>query len=131
MAIETWLFLGYECNKCPPGWISHAIGTSEKCLFITKSKIKSSQVDLFCQRLNATVPYPKTYLENQNYRNAFNAINISSSLAVKSCHGIVELNQNGNWNPFPNNKLINVACEKTLLTKPARLRRQTNSGTYI
>ena len=120
--------LGNECDKCPPGWKLYVIGTTEKCLFTTKSKIETSQVENFCQRLNATVPYPKTYQENQNYRHVFNSMNISSSVAIKSCHGIVKQNRNGNWNPFPTNRFINVACEKPLVTKLDRFRRQSSSG---
>ena len=124
----TKQFLGNECNKCPAGWTSHVIGTTEKCLFTTKLKIEISQVDLYCQRHNATVPYPKTYQENQNYRNAFDLMNTPTSIAIKSCHGVVELNRNGNWNPFPTNRLVNVACEKTLATTKTRFKRQANPG---
>ena len=87
-----------------------------------------SQVDLFCQRFNATVPYPRTYEENQNYRIAFNLIKFSTSIAIKSCHGIVELNRSGNWNPFPTNRLVNVACEKSLVAGTTRFKRQASSG---
>ena len=120
--------LGNECDKCPPGWKLYVIGTTEKCLFTTKSKIETSQVEIFCQRLNATVPYPKTYQENQNYRHVFNSMNISSSVAIKSCHGIVKQNRNGNWNPFPTNGLANVACEKIVGAEKTRFRRQAKSG---
>ena len=95
---------------------------------MAKSKIEISQVDLFCRSLNATVPYPKTFRQNQNYRNAFNEIKTSTSVAIKSCHGIVELNRNGNWNPFPTNRLVNVACEKPLVAGTTRFKRQANSG---
>ena len=124
----TKQFLGNECNKCPPGWSSHSIGTTEKCLFATKSKFEISQVVTFCQDLNATVPYPKTYQENHDYRNAFNLMNTSTSVAIKSCHGVVELNRNGNWNPFPTNRLVNVACEKPLVIGTVRFKRQAKSG---
>ena len=83
---------------------------------------------MFCQSLNATVPYPKNNQENQNYRDAFNRMNTSSSVAVKSRHGIVELNKNGNWNPFPESQLMHGACEKTLVTEGARFKRQAQSG---
>ena len=120
--------LGNECNVCQYGWSCHAIGASTKCLFTTKSKIATSQVENFCRRLNATVPYPKTYQENQNYRHAFNSMNISSSVAIKSCHGIVKQNRNSNWNPFPTNGLANVACEKIVGAGKTRFRRQAKSG---
>ena len=124
-------FKGNECKKCPSGWSSHTIGTTEKCLFAKKTRIGLSQIDMFCQNLNATVPYPKTYQENRNYRDAFKSMNISTSTAIKSCHGVVELDRNGKWNPFPIKKLINVVCEKTLITnftKFARSKRQASSG---
>ena len=122
--------LGNSCHKCPPGWTSHIIGTTEKCLFMAKSKVEISQVDTICQRLNATVPYPKNNTENQNYRNAFNSMKIPTSIAIKSCHGIVEQNPNGNWNPFPTNRLINVVCEKPLIAGTTRFKRQANSGLH-
>ena len=100
------------------------IGTNEKCLFATKSKIEINQLDMFCQKFNATVPYPNNNEENQNYRHAFKLMNTSTSIAVKSRHGIVELDQNGNWNPFPTSRLVNVACEKTLLAQTARTKRR-------
>ena len=103
------------------------IGNDKKCLYTTKSKIEIGQIDMFCQRLNATVPYPKNHEENKSYRDAFNSMNTSASVAVKSCHGIVELNPNGNWNPFPTNGPVTVACEKTVVTK-ARFKRQASSG---
>ena len=77
-------------------------------LFKTKSKVELSQIGMFCQRFNATIPYPKTYQENRDYRKALNSINTSSSVTTKSCHAIVELKPNGNWNPFPTSRLINV-----------------------
>ena len=121
--MRFFVFLGNKCNNvCPPGWSSHLIGLgNELCLFTSKSKMEISQVESFCQRLNATVPYPKNYYENLNYRNAFNLISKSPSTAIKSRHGIVELNRNGYWNPFPINRpfnrLINIACEKPFVGK--------------
>ena len=56
---------------------------------------------------------------------------MSTSIAIKSCHGIVELNQNGNWNPFPTTRLINVACEKALVAGTTRFKRQASSGWTI
>ena len=117
--------------KCPSGWSSHNIGTSTKCLFNTKSKIQINQIDKYCQRLNATVPYPKTTEENQNYRDAFDSLNISESVAIKSCHGIVELESTLKWNPFPSKMLVNVVCEKAaVLYTEARFKRQANSGRF-
>ena len=86
---------------------------------------------MFCRSLNASVPHPKTYQENLNYRDAFKSMNTSTSVAIKSRHGIVELDQNGKWNPFLTKKLINGVCEKTLVThvtKFARSKRQASSG---
>ena len=119
---------GNEYEKCPPGWTSHVIGNTEKCLFIAKSKVEITQVDTFCQRHNATIPYPKTNQENHDYRNAFNSVKIPTSIAIKSCHGIVEQNRNGNWNPFPTNRMINVVCEKPGVVEITRVKRQAGSG---
>ena len=83
---------------------------------------------MFCQSFNATVPYPKTNEENQYYRDAFDSMNISTSVAIQSRHGIVEMKRNGDWSPFPATRLMNGACEKTLVAKLARFKRQTNSG---
>ena len=89
-----------------------------------------SQVDLFCQRFNATVPYPKTHQENQNYRNAFDLMKATTSIAIQWRHGIFELNPNGNWNPFPTNRSVNVACEKPLVVGTSRFKRQAKSGLF-
>ena len=103
------------------------IGRYEKCIFTTKSKIELSQLDEFCGRLNATVPYPKTSQENQDYRDAFKSMNVSASVAIKSCHGVVELNKNGNWNPFPTKKMLNVACEQIPIALTSRSKRQATT----
>ena len=98
---------------------------------MTKSKIEINQIDKYCQRLNATIPYPKTFQENQNYRDAFDSMNISTSVAVKSCHGIVELEPNQKWNPFPTQTMVNVVCEKTTALLTARVKRSAILGKYI
>ena len=95
---------------------------------MTKSKIDLNRIDQYCQRLNATVPYPKTNEENQSYRDAFNSMINLTSVAIKSCHGLVQLNQNGNWNPFPTKSLLNAACEKPVIAKMDRFKRQAFSG---
>ena len=123
--------LGNECNECPSGWSSHIIGTTKKCLFTTKSKIKVSQLDTFCQSLNATVPYPKTNEENQNYLDALDTRNITTSVAVSSCHGIVELHRNGHWNPFPTETSLNAVCEKASIAKTGRAKRQASLGNFF
>ena len=120
--------LGNECNECPPGWSSHIIGTTRKCLFTSKSKIEISQLDIFCQSLNATVPYPKTSKENQNYLDALKARNVTTSVVIRSCHGIVELHRNGYWNPFPTEASLNAVCETALFVQKHRIRRQAHSG---
>ena len=97
---------------------------------MTESKVETRQIDVYCQSLNATVPYPKTYEENQNYRDAFDSMNISTSVAVKSCHGIVELEPNLKWNPFPTKMLVNVVCEKMAVApRKARFKREAILGT--
>ena len=106
------------------------IGQVEKCLLVTESKVEISEIEKHCQRLNATVPYPKTFQENQNYRDAFDSMNISTSVAVKSCHGIVELESTLKWNPFPTQILINAVCEKTVAPSIGRFKRQAILGTY-
>ena len=53
---------------------------------------------------------------------------IPTSVAIKSCHGNVVQNRNGNWNPFPTNRLINVVCEKPLIARTERFKRQAGSG---
>ena len=55
-------------------------------------------------------------------------MNISTSVAIQSCHGVVELKRNGDWSPFPSKKVITGACEKELVVKQARFKRQVNSG---
>ena len=87
-----------------------------------------SQLDTFCQSLNATVPYPKTKEENQNYLNATKTRNITNSVAIRSCHGIVELQRNGYWNPFPTKKSLNAVCEKVPIVQTGRMKRQAPSG---
>ena len=103
---------------------------SQKCFFAKESKIQISQLDIFCQSLNATVPYPKTYEENQNYRDAFDSMNISTPVAIKSCHGIVELDLSSKWSPFPNKTLVNVVCEKEPVVQTTRFKRQASLGTF-
>ena len=122
------LFLGNECNRCPPGWSAYTIGTSMKCLFMSKSKVEISKLETFCQQLNATVPYPKTKEENQNYLDAFETTNVTTSVAINSCHGIVELKPNGDWNPFPTETSLTVVCEKAATTQTGRIKRQVSSG---
>lgn len=130
-----WLFtkycLGNECNECPSGWSSHVIGTTKKCLFTTKSKIEVNQLDKFCLSLNATVPYPKTNKENQNYLDALETRNVTTSVAIRSCHGIVELHHSGHWNPFPTEISLNVVCEIPLTVKTGRIKRQVSSGNCV
>ena len=99
-----------------------------QCLFIAKSKVGITQVDTFCQRHNATTPYLKTNQENRKYRSDFDLMTNPTSIAIKSCHGIVEQSQNGNWDPFPTNRLINVVCEKQSIAKTVRVKRQAISG---
>ena len=96
---------------------------------MTKSKIEISQIEKHCERLNATVPYPKSFEENQNYRDAFDSMNISTPVAVKSCHGIVELESTLKWNPFPTEMMVNAVCEKTVALSTARFKRQAVLGT--
>ena len=48
-------------------------------------------------------------------------MNISTSVAIKSCHGIVELESNLKWNPFPTKLLDNVVCEKTAAFPPTKV----------
>ena len=121
-------FQGTECNRCPFGWSLHTIGNTRKCLFTTQSKIEISQLDMFCQSLNASVPYPKTNEENQHYLDAFKTRNITTSVAIRSCHGIVELHPNGYWNPFPTKTSLNAVCETASFVKQTRIRRQASSG---
>ena len=95
---------------------------------MTKSKIEISQLDTFCQSLNATVPYPKTSDENQNYLDALQTRNVTKSVAIRSCHGIVELHRNGHWNPFPTEASLNAVCETASFVEKTRIRRQASSG---
>ena len=97
---------------------------------MTEPKVEISQIEKHCQRLNATVPYPKTFQENQNYRDAFDSMNISTSVAVQSCHGIVELESTLKWNPFPTQTLVNAVCEKMAAPSTARFKRQAILGTF-
>ena len=120
--------LGNECHKFPPGWSAHTVGTSRKCLFTSKSKVEISKLDTFCQGLNATVPHPKTNEENKNYLDALETRNITSSVAVRSYHGIVELHRNGHWNPFPTETSLNAVCETASFVHKTRIRRQASSG---
>ena len=117
-------------NLCPPGWSYYVKGITRKCFFTAKSKIEINQIENFCQSLNAFVPYPKTNEENQNYRDALNSMNISTSIAIESRHGIMELRPNGDWNPFPTNKKINVACEKAVRSETG-LYLKVNPGKYL
>ena len=55
-------------------------------------------------------------------------MNISEPVAIKSCHGIAELESNGKWNPFPAETLVNVVCEKTVSDQTARFKRQAIAG---
>ena len=126
-----YLYLGNECNECPSGWSSHIIGTSRKCLFVAKSKIGISQLDTFCQSLNATVPYPKTSKENQNYLDALETRNVTTSVAIRSCHGIVELHRHGYWNPFPTEISLYAMCEIPSTVKTGRIKRQVSSGNCV
>ena len=123
-------FLGNQSNRCPSGWSFHTIGATEKCLFTTKSKIEISQLDTFCQSLNATVPYPKTNNENQSYLDAFKKGNVTASVAIRSCHGIVELHHNGHWNPFPTAVSLNAVCETESTVQTGRIRRQASLLKY-
>ena len=79
---------------------------------MVKTKIKIGEVNKFCTRLNSTVPYPKNYKENQDYRDAFSSMNTSTPIAIQSHYGIVNINKEGYWDPFPNKTLANVICEK-------------------
>ena len=125
------IFVGNHCNKCPSGWSSHIIGTTRRCLFTSKSKVEISQLDTFCQSLNATVSYPKTNEENQNYLDAFKTRNITSPVAIKSCHGVVELHRNGLWKPFPTETSLYAVCEKTAIVQTGRIKRQASSGNNL
>ena len=95
---------------------------------MSESKVAISKLETFCQRLNATVPYPRTKEENQNYIEAFETRNITTSIAIKSCHGIVELKGNGDWNPFPTGSPLNAVCVKALINQTGRMKRQASSG---
>ena len=118
------------CNKRPSGWSFHTLGGSQKCLFVEKTRVEISQLEIFCKGLNATVPYPKNNEENKNYRDVFDSMNISESVAIKSCHGMVELESNAKWNPFPTEMTVNVVCEKPAAYRKTRFKRQGSSGTY-
>ena len=121
-------FLGNERNKCPSGWSFNTIANTRKCLFTSTSKVEISKLAIFCQSLNATVPYPQTNEENQNYREAFKAKNVTTSVAIRSRHGIVELQRNGYWNPFPTETALNAVCERTIFFRKSRNKRQASPG---
>ena len=125
------IFVGNHCNKCPSGWSSHIIGTTRRCLFTSKSKVEISQLDTFCQSLNATVLYPKTSEENQNYLAALETRNLTTPVAIKSCHGTVELHRNGYWNPFPTETSLYAVCEKAEIVQTGRVKRQASSGNKL
>ena len=133
--MKHWLkvisILGDDCNICPSGWSSHFIGTTRKCLFMTKSKIEISQLDTFCQSLNATVPYPKTNKEIQNYLDALERRNLTFPVAIRSFYGIVELHRNGFWKHFPTETSLNAMCEKASFVLKTRIRRQEISGNKL
>ena len=95
---------------------------------MSKSKVEISKLDTFCQGLNATVPHPKTNEENKNYLDALKTRNITSSVAVRSYHGIVELHSNGFWNPFPTETSLNAVCETESFVHKTRTKRQASSG---
>ena len=95
-----------------------------------KTRVEISQLDIFCKGLNATVPYPKSNEEYINYRDVFDSINVSESVAIKSCHGMVELESSAKWNPFPTKTSVNVVCEKPAAYQKNRFKRQGSSGTY-
>ena len=98
---------------------------------MTKLKIEINQLDKFCHRLNATVPYPQTKEENQYYRDAFDSMNAPTPVIIRSRHGFVELEADLRWNPFPNEILENVVCEKMAAHQTGRVKRQASSGTFI
>ena len=111
-----------DCNKCPPGWTAYHFVNEPKC-FLAK-KLLITQAESFCEQLNATIAYPKTEEENQSYREVFNMLNISDSVAIKSCHGMVTLEQGGLWNPFPKESLVNIVCEQKINRSASRVKRQ-------
>ena len=119
-------FLGDECNRCPFGWISHIEGATRKCVFTSKSKVEINKLESFCQGLNATVPLPNTNEENQIYLDAFGTRNVTTSVAIRSCHGIVELLRNGY--PFPTENSLNTGCETSSFVQKNRIKRQASSG---
>ena len=51
-------------------------------------------------------------------------MNITSSVALKSNHGVVKLEQSGLWNPFPKDTLVNVICEQNAVKISPRFKRQ-------
>ena len=124
------IILGSQSNTCPSGWNAFIMGTTRKCLFTSKSKVEIDKLETFCQGLNATVPYPKTDKENQNYLDAFKARNLTS-VAIRSYHGIVELHRKGYWIPFPTDTSLHAICEKVSMVKTDRTKRQASSGKKI
>ena len=89
-------------------------------------KIEISQLHTFCQSLNATVPYPKTNEENQIYLDALKKRNEITSVAIRSCHGIVELLRNGY--PFRTENSLNARCKKQSIVQKNRIKRQASSS---
>ena len=98
---------------------------------MTKSKIEINQLGIFCYRLNATVPYPKSKEENQYYRDAFDSMAIFTPVTIRSRYGFVELEPDLRLNLFPNEILENVVCEKVAAHQTARVKRQATSGIFI
>ena len=72
------------------------------------------QAKAFCKDLNASLPYPVNKKENEDYRHAFDTINATSSFAIDSSHGVVEMKKDASWNPFPSENLVDIVCEQNL-----------------
>ena len=123
------IFLGNECDIFPTGWSAHTIGATRKCLFAPKLKVEINHLEIFCHRLNASVPYLKTNEENVNYLNAFKTTNMTASVAIMSRLGVVELRRDGSWIPFSTKTSLNVVCEKATIIN--RIKRQASSGNYF
>ena len=103
------------CIKCPVDglWYEREIGANAKCLFVANANITFNQIDMFCQNLNSTSPFPKSNIEFKGYIDEMSQRGLLSVL-MKSSHGIVELDKNGNWDLFPTETMKNKTfwCER-------------------